>query len=189
MGFQQIDRFWVIYFPFLILLFSYIKRVITGSCISAFHAEDFAHTGERLCCQTDGAYFTPCVTTLSGHYKGVLVSSQGLQLRHSFRFKLRYDWKFARFVSYDCLHFRDPIYWHGLTLIPARTSNHMPSKMGDEIAYPFPNFNGCTVGGGGGGLLVCKQIYETCGFVWYIYCAAITHKEPPLSNPGSRILH
>ena len=88
-----------------------------------------------------------------------------------------------------CVHFRDPIYWHGLTLIPARTSNHMPSKMGDEIAYPFPNFNGCTVGGGGGGLLACKQIYETCGFVWYIYCAAITHKEPPLSNPGSRILH
>ena len=32
-----------------------------------------------------------------------------------------------------------------LTLIPAWISNHMPSKMWDEITYPFLNFNGCTV--------------------------------------------
>ena len=32
-----------------------------------------------------------------------------------------------------------------LTLIPAWISNHMPSKMWDEITYPFPNFNSCTV--------------------------------------------
>ena len=24
-------------------------------------------------------------------------------------------------------------------------SNHMPSKVWDEITYPFPNFNGCTI--------------------------------------------
>ena len=43
---------------------------------------------------------------------------------------------------------RDPIgrfYLHGLTLIPAWISNHMPSKVWDEITYPFLNFNGCTV--------------------------------------------
>ena len=36
-------------------------------------------------------------------------------------------------------------YWHGLTLIPACISNHMPSKVWDGITYPFLNFNGCTV--------------------------------------------
>ena len=24
-------------------------------------------------------------------------------------------------------------------------SNHMPNKVGDEITYPFPNFNGYTI--------------------------------------------
>ena len=33
-------------------------------------------------------------------------------------------------------------YLHGLTLIMAWIGNHMPSKVCDEIAYPFPN---CTV--------------------------------------------
>ena len=37
------------------------------------------------------------------------------------------------------------IYKHGLTLITAWISNHMPSNMWDEITYPFLNFNGCTV--------------------------------------------
>ena len=41
---------------------------------------------------------------------------------------------------------RGPFYKHGLTLIPAWISNYMPSKMWDEITYPFPNFNGCTIG-------------------------------------------
>ena len=27
---------------------------------------------------------------------------------------------------------------------PAWISNHKPSKVWDEITYPFPNFNGCT---------------------------------------------
>ena len=39
----------------------------------------------------------------------------------------------------------DPFHWHGLTSIPAWISNHIPSKMWDEIRYPFQNFNGCTV--------------------------------------------
>ena len=38
-----------------------------------------------------------------------------------------------------------PFYLRGLTLIPAWISNHMPSKVWDEITYPFLNFNGCTV--------------------------------------------
>ena len=33
----------------------------------------------------------------------------------------------------------------GLTLIPVWIRKHMPSKVWDEITYPFTNFNGCTV--------------------------------------------
>ena len=35
-------------------------------------------------------------------------------------------------------------YWHGLTLITARISNHMLSKVWDGITYAFLNFNSCT---------------------------------------------
>ena len=35
--------------------------------------------------------------------------------------------------------------WYWIILIPACLSNHIPSKMWDEITYPFPNFNGATV--------------------------------------------
>ena len=38
----------------------------------------------------------------------------------------------------------DPFYY-GLTLISARISSNMHYKMRDEITYPFPNFNDCTV--------------------------------------------
>ena len=44
------------------------------------------------------------------------------------------------------------IHAHGLllliwtsTLIPASISNYKPSKVWDEIIYPFPNFSGCIV--------------------------------------------
>ena len=36
-------------------------------------------------------------------------------------------------------------YEHGLTLIPAWISNHMIGNVWGPIAYPFLNFNGCTV--------------------------------------------
>ena len=36
-------------------------------------------------------------------------------------------------------------YRHGLSLIPAWISNHVPNKVWDEITYPFPNINGATV--------------------------------------------
>ena len=48
--------------------------------------------------------------------------------------------------SLNCVrNFSGPFSLHGLTLIPAWISNHMPSKVWDEISYPFPNFNSCTV--------------------------------------------
>ena len=31
-------------------------------------------------------------------------------------------------------------YYYGLTLTIARISNHTPSKVWEEITYPFPNF-------------------------------------------------
>ena len=61
-----------------------------------------------------------------------------------------------------CFHFNNPseiwehidvsvlmhwisVYWHELNLIPAWISNHMVSKVWDEIPYPPPNFNNCTI--------------------------------------------
>ena len=38
-----------------------------------------------------------------------------------------------------------PFCWHGLTLILAWISIHMPSKVWDKISDPFPNFNGSAV--------------------------------------------
>ena len=38
-----------------------------------------------------------------------------------------------------------PFCYHGLTLIPAWMTNYTHYKVWDEITYPFPNFNGCTV--------------------------------------------
>ena len=38
-----------------------------------------------------------------------------------------------------------PFNLHGLTLIPEWISNHMLSKMWDEITYPFLNFSRTTV--------------------------------------------
>ena len=35
--------------------------------------------------------------------------------------------------------------WHGLTLIPEWTSNHMLSTVWDEITYPFQNVNVVTI--------------------------------------------
>ena len=51
------------------------------------------------------------------------------------------SWTSASTLNYT----RGPFYQHGLTLIPAWISNHLPGKMWDEITYPFLNFNGATV--------------------------------------------
>ena len=40
---------------------------------------------------------------------------------------------------------RGPCYYSGLTLSPAWINNRIPSKVCDEITYPFPNLNGCIV--------------------------------------------
>ena len=38
-----------------------------------------------------------------------------------------------------------PFYLHGLTLIPAWISYHIPGKVWNDITNLFPNFNGATV--------------------------------------------
>ena len=48
-------------------------------------------------------------------------------------------WEYWLFPGTHC-----PFYYHGLILILAWRSNHMPSKVWNEITYPFPNFNGCS---------------------------------------------
>ena len=44
-------------------------------------------------------------------------------------------------------HNRESFQYHGLISIPSWISNHMPSKVWDEITYPFPIFNGATIEG------------------------------------------
>ena len=48
-------------------------------------------------------------------------------------------------VYYICMTVNKSTLASALTLIPAWITYHMPGKVCDEITYPFPNFNGCTV--------------------------------------------
>ena len=40
---------------------------------------------------------------------------------------------------------KDPFYLHGLTVISAWISGHIHNKVWDEITYPSPNVNSCTI--------------------------------------------
>ena len=44
--------------------------------------------------------------------------------------------------TYSLLLFMDPFYWHDIHIIPKWLSNHMSSKVWNEITYPIPSFNG-----------------------------------------------
>ena len=48
-------------------------------------------------------------------------------------------------ISHLSISTRGPFYQHRLTLIPTWISNYICYQMRDEISYPFPKFNGCTV--------------------------------------------
>ena len=62
-----------------------------------------------------------------------------------FKFKMTLGW-----IPYITQHpwalsTRGPFSKRGLTLIPVWISNHMPSKLWDEITNPLLNFNLCTI--------------------------------------------
>ena len=59
-------------------------------------------------------------------------------------------------------NYRGPVYIHGLTLILAWISNHLPSKVWDEITYPIPNFNGYTVEVWEWDMLFHPTLYNGC---------------------------
>ena len=48
------------------------------------------------------------------------------------------------YMSNYCIS-RGPFYKHGFTSIPTWISNYIHYKMWNEITYPLPNFNGCTI--------------------------------------------
>ena len=77
-----------------------------------------------------------------------------------------------------------PLYWHGLSLIPAWVSNYTPRKVWDKITYPFPNLNGETVEVGEWLIkwpkLNCKG--ELCVFTENIYCAIYDRAIPPATE-------
>ena len=74
-----------------------------------------------------------------------------LPVRFTQIFRSEYD-VYILFSHYNCYWwFGDAMSWDPFLLwplllawIPAWISNHMPSRVWDEINHPFPNFNGCT---------------------------------------------
>ena len=66
-----------------------------------------------------------------------------------------------------------PFHQRGLTLIPAWITDHIHYKVWDEIAYPFPNFNGATV--------------EVCKWISYFIPHFIGHVITYPGNPNSLI--
>ena len=67
---------------------------------------------------------------------------------------------------------RDPFYQYGLNLIPERISNHMLSKLWDEIILPFPNLNGAA-------LIVWEWInslYHMLQWIWLLIHVGIEVK-------------
>ena len=82
-------------------------------------------------------------------YELLLNNTLSMLYNYMFVFSINKCVKWWRIYMVDCefylLSSSGPFYSHGLTLIPAWISNHMPSKMWDEIIYPFLNFNGATV--------------------------------------------
>ena len=71
-------------------------------------------------------------------------SDKGFSLLCSLPHLLVYSWD-KQYLGIPSI-ISSPSYYHGLTLIPAWMCNHMPSKVWDEITYPFLNFNSCTIG-------------------------------------------
>ena len=54
--------------------------------------------------------------------------------------EINFNWIFK-----SCVHHQGPPLLTWINFNPSRISDHMPSKVWDEITYPFPNFNGCTI--------------------------------------------
>ena len=48
-------------------------------------------------------------------------------------------------LSLDLINSRGPFYQYGLTSNPPWISNYIHYEKWNEITYPIPNFNGCTV--------------------------------------------
>ena len=86
------------------------------------------------CCGDDQCYYANGYAFLRVNRHAVLIFLK----KHTLDFALFYNSSAMKWPS-------GPFYCHALTLIPAWISNHMARKVWDEITYPFPNFNSCTV--------------------------------------------
>ena len=85
---------------------------------------------------------------------GLMVTSKSLRanaisqfIKHWFKVILNINnpsWCYA-IMTWSPGRHRGPYYKSGLNLISAWKSHHIPSIVLNEITYPSPNFNGCTV--------------------------------------------
>ena len=53
-------------------------------------------------------------------------------------------YSFSELIAVSLIGKLGPFYWYGLTWTSVCLSNHMPSKVLNEVTHPFPNFNSCT---------------------------------------------
>ena len=54
-------------------------------------------------------------------------------------------YKLIRLGPNPSKNYLEPLYQHGLTLIPVWISKYIHYTVWGEITFPFPNFNGATV--------------------------------------------
>ena len=111
-------------------MFGFISRYI--NCSSLY--PDSQHTGPIM--QSFRPFFVFCLNKNLNKE----MSDQWIEtLSHSCYIILMGWWYKLSIVPCDHFH------WHCLILIPAWISNHISSKVWDEITYPFLNLNSCIV--------------------------------------------
>ena len=73
-----------------------------------------------------------------------------------------------------------PSHKHGLTLIPAWISNHMPITLWDEITHPFPNSKSVPLKHGYG-WVISPTLYNRCNYLTMLALKLIyVNKKGPL---------
>ena len=131
----------------------FITRSVASKC-SPKHTTARTHVRSMRCLVVFKVYITNHVLSLSFMWltrvyivlNWVVLWRHTLYIHHA-KITLCFHCKFWEYITPMVpVHLISaswgPIYYHELTFIQEWISNHMTSKVSDEITYPFPNFNG-----------------------------------------------